>query len=246
MTVDTHGPSRRDAGYRFASLAWDLAQHPGAGPTAQRVVDLAVTTMSCVGAAVTTLRANGRLRIIAASDRRTVAEAAEVADRTGQSATKAVLATKGTIVNNDVENDPRWAQYRELMTKQTSIRSTASFYLILGGVELGVMGFYSARKDFFTDEILYDCAIYADHAAVALKNADAGDRNDQLSMAVDTNREIGIAVGIVMSRYKLTRDAAFDMLVVASSHTNHKLRDVAAETASTGNVPTWRPKALAP
>ncbi|WP_186628607.1 GAF and ANTAR domain-containing protein [Rhodococcus sp. BP22] len=233
------------AGYRFASLSWDLAQHPGAGPTAQRVADLAVTTLGCSGAAVTTLRDNGRVRIIAASNQRTIAEAAKIADRTGQSATKAVLATKGTIVNNDVENDPRWVQYRELMTEQTSIRSTASFYLILGGVELGVMGFYSAHKDFFTDEILYDCSIYADHAAVALKSAGADDRNDQLSMAVDTNREIGIAIGIVMSRYKLTRDAAFDMLVVASSHTNRKLRDVAAEIAATGKVPAWRSKALA-
>ncbi len=197
-------------GYRFASLSWDLAQHPGAGPTAQRVVDLAVTTLGCGGAAITTLRDNGRVRIVAASNQRTIARAAKIADHTGHSATKAVLATKGTIVNNDVENDPRWVQYRELMTEQTSIRSTASFYLILGGVELGVTGFYSAHKGFFTDVTLYYCSIYADHAAVALKNAGADDRNDQLSMAVDTNR---------------------------------KLRDVAAEIASTGIVPVWRSKA---
>ncbi|MGA9872219.1 MAG: GAF and ANTAR domain-containing protein [Rhodococcus sp. (in: high G+C Gram-positive bacteria)] len=235
-------PAQADTGYRFASLAWELAQVPGSDSTSQRVVDLAVTTMGCDGAAITTLRENETVRIIAASDPRVVEAAANIANRTGQSATKAVLAEKATIVNNDVETDPRWESYRREMVANTPVRSTASFYLMLGGTELGVMGFYSEKKNFFTSDVLYDCAIFADHAAVALRAARIEERIRELATAVDTNREIGVAIGIVMSRYNLTKDAAFDMLVVASSHTNRKLRDIARETVGTGDVPSWRSK----
>ncbi len=236
-TVNPH-----HTGQRFASLAWDLAQETASAPTAQRVVDLAVKTISCSGAAVTTLRRNGTLKVIAASDPAVLSAAARIADRTGQSSTKATLTAKATTVNNDVEHDPRWDQYRRLITADTPIRSTASFYLALADVELGAMSFYSHRPQFFTPGVLDDCAIYADHAAVALKAARAEDRSTQLAEAVKSNREIGIATGIVMSRYAVSEDAAFDMLVVASSHTNRKLREIAAETAATGDVPSWRPK----
>lgn len=236
-TFDTH-----HTGHRFASLAWDLAQEPGAAPTAQRIVDLAVKTIFCSGAAVTTMRRNGTVKIVAGTDPTVLSAAARIADRTGQSSTKATLEVKATTVNNDVEHDRRWDQYRRLIAAKTPIRSTASFYLALGGVELGVMSFYAHRPHFFTADVLDDCAIYADHAAVALKAARAEDRSTQLAEAVKSNREIGIATGILMSRYALTEDAAFDMLVVASSHTNRKLRDIAAETVTTGDIPSWRPK----
>lgn len=233
-------------GQRFASLAWELAQETGSAPTAQRIVDLAVKTISCSGAAVTTLRSDGTVKIVAGSDYAVLSAAARIADRTGQSSTKATLNAKATTVNNDVEHDPRWDQYRRLITADTPIRSTASFYLALVGVELGVMSFYSHRPRFFTPEVLDDCAIYADHAAVALKAARAEDRSTQLAQAVVSNREIGIATGILMSRYAIAEDAAFDMLVVASSHTNRKLREIAAETVTTGDIPSWRPKHTSP
>lgn len=229
-------------GPRFASLAWDLAQEPGTTPTAQRIVDLAVKSIMCDGAAITTLRRNGHLHVIAATDPKVIETAASIADRTGQSSTKATLEARQTIVNNDVENDPRWEPYRRLITAETPIRSTASFYLHLAGFDLGVMSFYTHRPGFFIPHVLDDCAIYADHAAVALKAARAEDRNEQLSEAVVSNREIGIATGIVMSRYTVTKEAAFDMLVLASSHTNRKLREIAAETIEMGDIPSWRPK----
>ena len=233
---------REHTGARFASLAWDLAQNPGAEPTAQRIVELAVKTILCNGAAITNLRRDKTLEIIAGSDLQVLSTAVDIANRTGQSSTRAALEAKTTIVNNDVENDPRWESYRRLMVADTPIRSTASFPLVLVGVELGVMSFYSEQPGFFTPDVLDDCAIYADHAAVALKAARAEDRGDQLAEAVSSNREIGIAVGIVMTRYSVTKDAAFDMLVVSSSHSNRKLRDIAAETVETGDVPSWRSK----
>jgi hypothetical protein len=49
-------------------------------------------------------------------------------------------------------------------------------------------------------------------------------------------RTIGVAIGIVMERAKVTRAAAFDVLVVASQTVNMKLVPLADELVATGQL----------
>jgi DNA-binding response OmpR family regulator/two-component sensor histidine kinase len=58
----------------------------------------------------------------------------------------------------------------------------------------------------------------------------------QLQAALTSNRQIGVAVGVLMSREKLTSERAFDLLRLRSNNTNRKLRDVAEEVALTGQL----------
>jgi len=59
----------------------------------------------------------------------------------------------------------------------------------------------------------------------------------QLRQALQTNRTIGTAVGIVMSRYELDTQRAFQVLVRTSQQNNRKLHDIAAEVVNTGALP---------
>ena len=59
---------------------------------------------------------------------------------------------------------------------------------------------------------------------------------DHLHVALSSNREIGVAVGIVMVNHQLTRDQAFDLLSRVSQHVNRKLGAVALEVAQTGGL----------
>ena len=52
---------------------------------------------------------------------------------------------------------------------------------------------------------------------------------------------IGQAKGILMERYKIDAQEAFRILVVASEHTNIKLRDVAGFLAYTGRLTSAGP-----
>jgi len=61
-----------------------------------------------------------------------------------------------------------------------------------------------------------------------------------LQEALQASREIGMAMGIVMERHKLTSEQAFDQLRGASSRRNVKLRDVAGEILFTGELPVAR------
>jgi len=59
-----------------------------------------------------------------------------------------------------------------------------------------------------------------------------------LETALLTRDVIGQAKGILMERYRITADEAFDRLRTASQHKNRKVRDLAEELASTGD---WEP-----
>ncbi len=60
------------------------------------------------------------------------------------------------------------------------------------------------------------------------------DEAANLRLALETNRRIGAAIGVVMTVHKLTEEQAFDRLRQASQHTRRKLRDVADEVVRTG------------
>ncbi len=57
---------------------------------------------------------------------------------------------------------------------------------------------------------------------------------DNLRVALTTNRDIGVAVGIVMVNHALDRDEAFALLSRASQSSNRKLHAIALEVARIG------------
>jgi AmiR/NasT family two-component response regulator len=66
--------------------------------------------------------------------------------------------------------------------------------------------------------------------------ARAHDKIANLESALKTGRRIGIAIGIVMSRFKVRDEAAFEMLRTASQRQNRKLRDVAEDVILAGTL----------
>ena len=58
-----------------------------------------------------------------------------------------------------------------------------------------------------------------------------------LEVALQSNRRIGIAIGILMVRHCQTETDAFEALRVVSQRRNRKLRDIADEVIYTGALP---------
>ena len=58
-----------------------------------------------------------------------------------------------------------------------------------------------------------------------------------LKRALKNSRDIGAAVGVLMSHHKVTQDEAFQMLRRASQDQNHKLHDIALDVLQTGELP---------
>lgn len=57
-----------------------------------------------------------------------------------------------------------------------------------------------------------------------------------LQVALSSSREIGMAMGIVMERHKLSSEQAFELLARISQQRQYRVREVAAQIAETGVV----------
>jgi hypothetical protein len=87
--------------------------------------------------------------------------------------------------------------------------------------------------------LLLDCAVAAVHRERLAERAQhAEDKAANLEIALASNREIGMAMGILMSSRRVSEQVAFDLLRLASSHSHRKLRDLAAEVVQTGQLET--------
>lgn len=76
-------------------------------------------------------------------------------------------------------------------------------------------------------------------AALAQTRADlqaATQRADNLQVALTTNRRIGMAMGILMTRSGLTETDAFHCLVQASQQQNRKLAVIAEDVIFIGHL----------
>jgi len=80
-------------------------------------------------------------------------------------------------------------------------------------------------------------AFFASSACVLLMQAQAKDRADNLSKALTSSRQIGVAIGILMQAHKVDADGAFTLLRTTSQRLNRKLRDVADDVSYTGDLP---------
>lgn len=100
--------------------------------------------------------------------------------------------------------------------------------------DLGVLEVHLGAGTGPDDEIVARAFELASLASVALEAA--RDR-DELRRAVETRGVIGIAMGILVERYGLAVDAAFQVLVRHSQHRNVKLRDVARTLVEQGRLP---------
>lgn len=129
----------------------------------------------------------------------------------------------GVVVAQDLARDPRWPRfapravahgYRALLSTELSLRGTRRVGMTL----------YADRPEVFDDTARTLAGLSAVQAALVVGGAD---RAAHLQHAVESRDLIGQAKGILMERFAITADRAFDMLVRASQDTNLKLVDVA-------------------
>ena len=94
-----------------------------------------------------------------------------------------------------------------------------------------VLNFYSSRVNGFPEESIESAYRVADEAAralhLALKISQLSDLKDNLTAALESRTTIATAVGIIMAENRCNREAAFQILVDASSHRNTKMRSLA-------------------
>lgn len=141
------------------------------------------------------------------------------------------IEKEGVTVVNDLRHEQRWPSYvpRAL---QRGLKAQMGLRLFVDGETLGGLNLYSTDGDRIDPDVEHTAELFAVHAALALGRAR---REEKLNTALQTRKVIGQAIGIVMERYQLNEDRAFQYLVRVSQHSNIKLRDVAQRLVDQGN-----------
>jgi GAF domain-containing protein len=141
----------------------------------------------------------------------------------------------------DTRADDRWPDYTPRAVEHGNLSSLSIPLAIDQDAQVtGALNIYARRPDAF-DEVSRSVATrFAPYAAVAAGNLyayqSARDMADNLQTALESRAVIDQAKGILMERYKLTPDQAFQLLARVSMTTNRKLRDIADHLVLTGEL----------
>jgi GAF domain-containing protein len=148
------------------------------------------------------------------------------------------ITEQGIFVTGDLAGETdRWPDFGPRAAQETGVLSILSFRLFVSGDTLGALNFYSRRRDAFGEEQRSAGSLLAAHAALAMAQTREQEQLGSLRTALDSNRRIGAAVGILMVQHGITQARAFDLLRDASQHANRKLRLIADEVVATGTLP---------
>ncbi len=139
----------------------------------------------------------------------------------------------------DLRTDTRWPAFARRCTAETQIRSILAVHLTLEGTDRAAMNLFAEKPGQFTESDIGVASVFAPFVALSVQSELDQQRVTNLETALQSSRQIGTAMGILMARELVTSERAFDLLREASQHLNRKLRDIAAEVELTGSLPTY-------
>lgn len=215
----------------------DRATTAEGSPALDDLVNLAVERVRPARwASLTVLRGKSFRTEAASDDRATKADILQY-DMGFGPCVNAVL-DDSVYVSGDVATDERWPAWGARVHDELGVRSVLSQRLRLGsdaGVIAG-LNIYSDATDAFDERARATGLVLATHGGLLLNTMLANDRVRNLQRALESNRQIGVAMGVLMHQHRLTLAQSFDVLRAASQDSNRKLADIAVDVIDTGTL----------
>ena len=181
----------------------------------------------------------GRFHTAAATDQRaTAADRIQLELGRGPSLS-AITDARPDNHHADLTRNLSYLEYGRLLAAATGFTSLLTFRLSMEQSQrdrLGCLNVYAGGTLGFTTDAVLLGEVLADRTASVVSAMRAQETIEGLAHARDSNRTIGVAIGVIMSRYRVTRDQAFDMLRTTSQNTNRKVLDLAVDVVDTGEL----------
>lgn len=205
-------------------------------PDLNRIVGLAARTMPHgAHGALTVVRVNQAPTTVASTS--ALARRAEIIQHAVREGPCLDAAADAVLRVDDLTTEARWPEFTRRCVEVTTVRAAFGVRLGLRDPDRAALTFYAERAHAFDDRDFRIGATLAPIVAMALANALAAEEAAHMRIALQSSRQIGTAIGILMARGRLTSEQAFTDLSRTSQLLNRKLRDVAAEVEQTGELP---------
>lgn len=225
----------------FARLACALAKLPTLAATLQAVVDYAAANVAgAEHAAITVKRGKQAYQTVASTGQLPLlVDSIQYEAQEGHCLQ--AIEDHHVFRSDDLATDSRWPIFGRRAADATEVVSMMSHRLFIeDGGALGALNLYSRKPAAFAALPLSALDQLATHSAIALARVAEHEQNEHLRAALESNRDIGVAMGVIMALHKVSKQGAFDALRVASHHTHRKLAVIAREVAETGELPLVR------
>ncbi len=226
----------REVAESFSQLETEL-ESMGPAATLDAVARMAVERLPGACCASITSYAHGRFRTVAATDER-ARRADEIQYALGSGPCLDAIVEDTLYRPRDLRHDDRWPEYGAKVSSELGLLSMLSYRL---GHEtddsVDGLNIYADEVAAFDERAELVGLMLATHGALAVALSANQLQVENLQRALASNREIGVAMGILMARHHVTRDQAFGLLRMASQNANRKLHDVALQVVDTGALP---------
>jgi len=219
----------------FADLGHELATAAHEAPFDALTRVAVARVAGAQSASVTTLR-GGQFRTESATDDR--ARSADALQyELGSGPCVDAIIDDALYHPTDLRHDERWPEYGRRANAEFGVASMVSYRLggdFLAEEMIAGLNLYSYEPDAFSSGAVGIGLLLATHAAALVAAQLNRDKVMNLEQALASSRDIGVAMGVLMARYRLTREQAIDLLRIASQRSNRKLRDIAVEVGDCG------------
>src|SRR5659263_702757 len=180
----------------MADVARALQAEAGPQHTLQRMVDLAVTTVTGCDYAAVSFFAPDRIYTPAASH--PVALQVDLIQYdTDQGPCLSAIRDQDMYTTGDLRTEERWPAFATRATTARGIRSMLSLRLFVEGDNLGALNMYSRQPDAFDEDSIAVGRQFVAHAAIALSDALESERSER--RADRFQAQAGIAVHLQRS-----------------------------------------------
>ena len=204
-------------------------------PSLTQLVHKAVETLApCDAASITLSDARGRFHTPAASDR--IAETCDQLQYSlgeGPCVTAAAATGPDACYLPDTRHDARFPRWGPRVAEH-GIRSVLSVRMAEERGRHAALNFYSRTVDGFTSDAIDIGLVFTTLATNALQ---ASTLITGLSTAMRSRHMIGVAQGILMARYDIPLERAFEVLKRYSNDTNIAVRELARQVVELGRLP---------
>lgn len=218
---------REDAAAAFQAVAELVYQGDSYEGIYEAICHAALQAVpGCDHAAVTTMRAGEKTVCEAATD--AIARRVDELEReVDEGPCLDAILSQRFECDPDITKNASWPRLAERVLDETPVRGMVGYRILVGDRKAGALNLLSDTPGALTAESASMGAIVASFASVALTAASAHESARSLRDALDSNREIGKAIGLLMATNQMSDDEAFGTLREASSKLNLRLALVA-------------------
>lgn len=223
---------QRDVGQVFTALSTLIYAQAEPANIYQAVVDAAVHLVEgCTHASILMREAGGYKTVASTDEVARQIDAIEV--EVGEGPCVDAIEDEAYQHDRDLTTGPTpWPTFRARILAETPVRSSVGYRLLIDGHKVGALNLFSEEPGGLSIGSANQGAVLAAFTSVTLMTLAARHEAHSLRQGLESNREIGKAVGLLMAAHQVTADEAFGILRQTSQDLNVKLASVAAEVVA--------------